>query len=108
MPEIFAYYVKNYNMLSRIDENTGNSALHEQNMKYFRLCIVSVTWAARLNAVTQASALSLQEQTFTLLCSEWPPFEYADKNGKPTAYSVEILQAILKDLDITANIHIYP
>jgi polar amino acid transport system substrate-binding protein len=80
-------------------------------LKYYYPYLLTITTFIILLLNTQTKAATpatLENESFKLLCSEWPPFEYADSNGKPTGYSVEILQAILKELKIEDNIKIYP
>ena len=76
--------------------------------KCLHLYVVTIITALTLTFGTQANAVSLEAETFTLVCDEWPPFQYVGDNGKPTGYSVEILQAILKELNIKDEIEFYP
>ncbi len=76
-------------------------------LNYLRLRIIIVI-SCIITHGSLSGAPPLNEESFTLLCSEWPPFEYTDKDGEPTGYSVEVLQAVLKELDIPDNIQIYP
>ena len=74
----------------------------------YAFIITTIIAVLTFNCVTQAYAVSLEEESFTFLTEDYPPFGYIGQDGKPTGYSVEILQAILKELNIEANIKILP
>ena len=79
-------------------------------MKLLRLNIffLIIFSTFHFNFATISHATQPEDDSYLLVCSEWPPFEYSGKDGRPTGYSVEILEAILDDLNIKANIQIYP
>lgn len=78
------------------------------NLKHLYILIFSIITGLTVTLVTQVYATPVEDESLALLCAEWPPFEYTGKNGKPTGYSVEILQAILQELNIEDNIRILP
>jgi polar amino acid transport system substrate-binding protein len=61
-----------------------------------------------LSLTIQLASADTIEKPLTFLCSEFPPFEYSAPDGKPSGYSIEILEAIMKESGITGNIQIVP
>ena len=77
-------------------------------MKLKLFCVLTIILGLFINYETIVSAKSIQEESFTFLCSEWPPFEYTLENGKLSGFSIEVLRTILKELEIKDTIKIYP
>jgi polar amino acid transport system substrate-binding protein len=109
--------MENFPSIITVRRQTSNQRLmslpkeYLMKLKYNFLYLITITTSIIILLNTQATTATpatLANKSFNLLCSEWPPFEYAGNNGKPTGYSVEILQAILKELKIEDNIKIYP
>lgn len=79
-------------------------------LKHLYICILTIFISVFSGYGTSSNAdpWPIEKESFQFICSEWPPFEYTGEDGKPTGYSVEILQAILKELSVKDNITIYP
>ncbi len=77
-------------------------------MKHFHTFIITIIAALTFSLVSQAYAVNLEEESFSFLTEDYPPFGYIGPDGKPLGYSVEILQAILKELNIEADIKVLP
>ncbi|WP_020405440.1 substrate-binding periplasmic protein [Hahella ganghwensis] len=55
-----------------------------------------------------AGAKDPSPPTVSFLHSNWPPFEYVDKHGQTTGYTIDILNALLELVDIDSTIQLFP
>jgi polar amino acid transport system substrate-binding protein len=54
-----------------------------------------------------STKLQAQNDTITVLTEEWPPYNYTER-GQLKGFSVEVVQQIVKDLQLDATFEIYP
>lgn len=54
------------------------------------------------------SILTAQDQPLRIFTEEWPPYNYIGENGNLTGFSVEIVQAMIRELNVDINIEYVP
>jgi len=59
-------------------------------------------------AMISIAVTTVCAETVQMVCSEYPPYEYTDENGKIRGFSVEILRAMLTEMKIKDNIRVLP
>ncbi len=77
-------------------------------MKYLKSIVKPIFILKWIIVSSLLLSLAINAAPLQILCAQWPPYEYSGKDGKPAGFSVEILQAILKDLAIKDTIEFYP
>ncbi|WP_186647089.1 substrate-binding periplasmic protein [Fluviispira vulneris] len=71
-------------------------------IKYIKLCIYFICLIICL--VTHSKDL----KNIEIVTEEYPPYNYSDKNGRVIGINTEIIQAVLKEIQISGKISVYP
>ncbi len=77
-------------------------------MKYLKSIVKPILILKWIIVSSLLLSLGINAAPLQIICAEWPPYEYSGEDGKPAGFSVEVLQAILKDLAIKNTVEFYP
>ncbi|GAK57441.1 extracellular solute-binding protein family 3 [Candidatus Vecturithrix granuli] len=71
-------------------------------MKFLRYSVVII-----LASVFFCNASSVAQTSLKIATEEWPPYVY-EQDGKITGYSIDILNNVFTEMDVTVTYHQYP
>lgn len=84
------------------DPNSRANCVH-----FLKLCLSAIVCFLVVSLTSQALGTA-QAQELRLITSPWPPSNYLDEQGEATGLSVEIVQALKKNLGVSTPVEVLP